>query len=179
MLPDPRRNRPLRVGFLREPFSGERLQAEPFLAIRAHGQRHSLGRLGRRGGDAHGGADEAAGLGRRRATRFCDWIGRVAMGSESQRTVMDATARDPRGVPHEKPYDLTPGPPVASRSTGAAPKPERARCWRGRASHLRDGGAKDAVRDAMMSLTTYGRCVRSRALSNRRDLTHPTSPLSG
>ena len=60
-----------------------------------------------------------------RATRFCDWIGRVAMGSEGQRTVADEHGRETRaGVPaSRKPYDLKfPVPPVASRSMGAAPE---------------------------------------------------------
>lgn len=60
-----------------------------------------------------------------RATRFCDWIGRVATGSEGQRTVADEHGRETRaGVPaSRKPYDLKfPVSPVASRSMGAAPE---------------------------------------------------------
>lgn len=114
-----------------------------------------------------------------RATRFCDWIGRVAMGSESQRTVADEHGRETRaGVPaSRKPYDLKfPVPPVASRSMGAAPETRACAMLAGRASHLRDRGAirrREGRHDVANYLRTFA-CGRARCL-NRRDLTffHP------
>ena len=142
------------------------MQAEPFLAIRAHGQRHSLGRLGRRGGDAHGGADEAAGLGRREGDALLrlDWEGGDGK-RESANGRGCARARDPRRGPG---IEKTLRPQIPRSSRSLAVDGSRA----GNPS-VRDAGAgarltcatealKDAVRDVMMSLTTYG---RSRAVA--------------
>ena len=156
----------MRVGFLREPFSGERLCRRSLSSPSARTVRDTaLAALGAAAVTRTGAPTKQLDLDAERATRFCDWIGRVAMGSEGQRTVADEHGRETRaGVPaSRKPYDLKfpflPWPAVDGSHAGNL--------------SVRDAGAgarltcatealRDAVRDAMMSLTTYG---RSRAVA--------------